>query len=393
MIPRRDESSSRYVVKAPVALHMGYQGVAGRYPGTLLGVIAYERQQFYDAQRHGILMDRYKAGQRGVPRPSYDADLDALVPVVRGQMPAFFAASNENEIRRAIDIAKEFDLKLTIVGATEGFRALDVLKGARPVVVSVDFPQAVEVTGWAYRGAQRRELNDSATRDAAIRKILEANAATLNRAGVRFALAPGALKPNDFIANVHKAIAAGLPREVAVEALTIRAAEIAGVADQLGSIEQGKIADLVVSDGPPLADNARIRTVFVDGIDYDVAPPAPAGRNAQRAGSGRGAGGEMAQVAGTWTLTVNGPQGAVTSTLTMTQTGDALDGQMISQFGNAAISDGRVNGRTVSWIASFQISGERTTVNFEGEVDGNRMTGRARTGESGTMTFTAERKP
>jgi hypothetical protein len=184
-----------------------------------------------------------------------------------------------------------------------------------------------------------------------------------------------------------------LPREVAVEALTIRAAEIAGVADQLGSIEQGKIADLVVSDGPPLADNARIRTVFVDGIDYDVAPPAPAGRNAQRAGSGRGAGGEMAQVAGTWTLTVNGPQGAVTSTLTMTQTGDALDGQMISQFGNAAISDGRVNGRTVSWIASFQISGERTTVNFEGEVDGNRMTGRARTGESGTMTFTAERKP
>jgi hypothetical protein len=381
------------VVKAPVALHMGYQGVAGRYPGTLLGVIAYERQQFYDAQRHGILMDRYKAGQRGVPRPSYDADLDALVPVVRGQMPAFFAASNENEIRRAIDIAKEFDLKLTIVGATEGFRALDVLKGARPVVVSVDFPQAVEVTGWAYRGAQRRELNDSATRDAAIRKILEANAATLNRAGVRFALAPGALKPNDFIANVHKAIAAGLPREVAVEALTIRAAEIAGVADQLGSIEQGKIADLVVSDGPPLADNARIRTVFVDGIDYDVAPPAPAGRNAQRAGSGRGAGGEMAQVAGTWTLTVNGPQGAVTSTLTMTQTGDALDGQMISQFGNAAISDGRVNGRTVSWIASFQISGERTTVNFEGEVDGNRMTGRARTGESGTMTFTAERKP
>lgn len=391
LIPMRDDSSSRYVVKAPVALHMGYQGVAGRYPGTLLGVIAYERQQFYDAQRHGILMDRYKAGQRGVPRPSYDADLDALVPVVRGQMPAFFAASNENEIRRAIDIAKEFDLKLTIVGATEGFRALDVLKGARPVVVSVDFPQAVEVTGWAYRGAQRRELNDSATRDAAIRKILEANAATLNRAGVRFALAPGALKPNDFIANVHKVIAAGLPRDVAVEALTIRAAEIAGVADQLGSIEQGKIADLVVSDGPPLADNARIRTVFVDGIDYDVAPPAPAGRNAQRAG--RGAGGEMAQVAGTWTLTVNGPQGAVTSTLTMTQTGDALDGQMISQFGNAAISDGRVNGRTVSWIASFQISGERTTVNFEAEVDGNRMTGRARTGESGTMTFTAERKP
>ena len=394
LIPMRDDSSAHYVVKAPVAMHMGFQGVAGRYPGTLLGVIAYERQQLYDAQRHGQLMDRYKAGQRGVPRPSYDANLDALVPVVRGQLPAFFAANNENEIRRAIDIAKEFDLKLTVVGATEAFRALDAVKGARPLVVSLDFPQAVEVTGWAYRGAQRRELNDSATRDASVRKIVEANAATLHKGGVRFALAPGALKPNDFMANVHKAIAAGLPREVAVEALTIRAAEIAGVADQLGSIETGKIADLVIADGPPLGDNTRIRTVFVDGIDYDVVPAPGAGRTGQRAaGGGRGAGGEVAQVAGTWTMTVNGPQGATTSTMTITQTGDAIDGTIISEFGNAAISDGRVTGRTASWTASFQVGGERTTVNFEAEVDGNRMTGRLRGSEMGTMTFTAEKKP
>ncbi|HTK52296.1 MAG TPA: amidohydrolase family protein [Gemmatimonadaceae bacterium] len=392
LIPMRDDSSAQYVVKAPVGMHMGFQGVAGRYPATLLGVIAYERQELYDAQRHGLLMDRYKAGERGVPRPAYDANLDALVPVVRGQLPAFFGASNENEIRRAVDIAKEFDLKLTIVGATEAFRALDAVKTARPLVVSVEFPQPVEVTGWAYRGAQRRELNDSATRDAAVRKIVEANAATLNRAGVKFALAPGALKPNDFIANVHKAIAAGLPREVAVEALTIRAAEIAGVGDQLGSIEPGKIADLVVADGPPLGDSTRIRTVFVDGIDYDVVPSA-ASRNGQRAAGGAGRSGEMAQVAGTWVMTVNGPQGAMTSTMTLTQTSDAIDGNMISEFGTAAISEGRVNGRTVTWSASFQMGGERTTVNFEADVDGSRMTGRLRAGEMGAMTFTAEKKP
>ena len=395
LIPMRDDSSARYIVKAPVGMHMGFQGVAGRYPATLLGVIAYERQELYDAQRHGLLMDRYKAGQRGVARPSYNADLDALVPVVRGQLPAFFAASNENEIRRAVDIAKEFDLRLTIVGATEAFRALDAVKTARPLVVSVDFPQAVEVTGWAYRGAVRRELNDSATRDASVKKLVEANAATLNKAGVKFALASGALKPNDFIANVRKAIAAGLPREVAVEALTIRAAEIAGVGDQLGSIEAGKIADLVVADGPPLGDNTRLRTVFVDGVDYDVIPTA-AGRNGQRAagaGGRGGAGGEMAQVAGTWTMTVNAPQGAMTSTMTLTQTNDAIDGNMISELGTAAISEGHVSGRNVTWSASFQMNGERTTVNFEAEVDGNRMTGRLRAGEMGPMTFTAEKRP
>jgi imidazolonepropionase-like amidohydrolase len=394
LVPMRDDSSTRYIVKAPVAMHMGFQGVAGRYPGTLLGVIAYERQQLYDAQRHGLLMDRYKAGQRGVARPSYDANLDALVPVVRGQLPAFFAASNENEIRRALDIGKEFDLKVTIVGATEAFRAVDALKGGRPVVVSVEFPPPSDVTGWQFRGAQRRELNDSATRDTAVRKIVEGNAAFLHKSGIKFALAPGALRPAEFMANVQKAVAAGLPREVAVEALTIRAAEIAGVSDQLGSIEAGKIAHLVVSDGPPLAQNARIRTVFVDGLDYDVMPAAPA-RGGQRAAAGGGGGSEgpMAQVGGTWTLTVNSPQGANTSTLTLTQTADALDGQMQTEFGTATISDGRVTGRNVTWQASLQLGGERVTMTFEGEADGNRITGRLRAGQMGTMSFTAERRP
>jgi hypothetical protein len=182
-----------------------------------------------------------------------------------------------------------------------------------------------------------------------------------------------------------------------VEALTIRAAEIAGVGDQLGSIEPGKIADLVVSDGPALAENARIRTVFVDGIDYDVVPAAAA-RTGQRAGAGaagRAGGGEVAQVAGSWTMTVTGPQGPLTSTMTLTQTGETIDGSIISELGNATISDGRVNGRNASWSASFPIGGERTTVNFEAEVDpaGNRMTGRLRAGEMGNMTFTAEKKP
>jgi hypothetical protein len=66
---------------------------------------------------------------------------------------------------------------------------------------------------------------------------------------------------------------------------------------------------------------------------------------------------------------------------------------MISEFGTSAISDGKVNGRTLTWQASFQIGGERTTVSFEAEVDGNRMSGRARTGETAAMTFTAEKRP
>lgn len=284
LVPLRDDTATRWIVRSPVALHMGFETVQGRYPGSLLGVIAYQRQSFYDAQRYATILDQYKANPRGMPRATYDADLEALVPVVRGQLPAFFAASAENEIRRAQAIGKEFNLKVSIVGATEGFRAVDVLKGMRTPVVSVAFPEPATATGWGYGGAIRSEQFDSAARATAVKGRLEANAAALNTAGIRFALASGGLKPNEFMTNVRKAIAAGLPKQVAIEALTIRAAEAAGVEQLLGSIEPGRIANLQILDGEALTDGAKLRAVFVDGTHYDVVPTPPrantGGRNA-----------------------------------------------------------------------------------------------------------------
>jgi imidazolonepropionase-like amidohydrolase len=296
LIPLRDSAGSRDVLRSPVALHMGYQGVQGggfgggfarQYPATLLGVIAYERQKFYDAQRQAMLLDRYRANPRGMERPANDNALAALIPVVKGDLPVFFAANNENEIERAIRIAHEFNLKLTIVGATEGFRATSQLLALRrPVVVSVDFPRAADVTGWAYRGAERLPADDSATADSAAQRVIQGNPAALMQAGVRFALASGGTSGADFIANVKKAVAAGLPRDSALAAVTIRAAEVAGVGEQLGSIESGKVANLVVSDNELLGDSGRVRMVFVDGTRYTV--DAATTPNGGPGGRGRG---------------------------------------------------------------------------------------------------------
>lgn len=389
LVPMRDDSASRWIVRSPVALHMGFQTVpGGRYPGSLLGVIAYERQELYDAQRYGIIADRYRANPRGAERPAYDTHLSALVPVVRGEVPVFFAADNENEIRRAMNIGQEFKLKVSVVGATEGFRALDALKGSHVAVVSVDFPEPSATTGWQYRGSQRVEANDSATRANAVKKVLEGNAAALNSAGIRFALTSGTLRPDAFVTNVRKTIAGGLPRNVALEALTIRAAEAAGVDAQLGSIEPGKIANLVVTQGDVLTDSARIRAVFVDGIRYDVVatPPRPTAAS--------GAGGTTAQIGGAWTVTTQSPQGTVQATMTLNQNGDSFDGTSVSEFGNAPISDGTINGRNISWSISITPPGAPAiTVKYEGQLEGDRMTGRATAGEFGTFPFTAQRRP
>jgi imidazolonepropionase-like amidohydrolase len=386
LIPLRDSVDESEVIRSQVAMHIGYQGVPGDYPGTLLGVIAYQRQAFFDAQRQGLIEDRYRSNPRGITRPDNDPGLDALVPVVRGQKPAFFDANNENEIRRAVRLAREFNLKAAIIGATEGFEATDALAG-RPTVVSVNFPQPTQTTGWSYRLSQRRAPNDSAAAAREAQKLIEGNAAALNKAGIKIALASGGTRPADFLANVRKAIAAGLPANVALEALTIRPAELAGAGDMLGSIEAGKIANLIVSNGDVLGDSARISAVFVDGIRYEVAPP-PA-----RAAGGGNAAMTPAQIGGSWTMTLNSPQGPLDLTMTISQSGASFSGSMTSQFGTTDISAGDIAGRTATWTTILQVGGQSITLNYRGEVEGNRMTGSADLGSFGNATFTAERKP
>ena len=389
LVPLRDSAGPSDAVRGTAAAHFGYQGVPGDYPGTLLGVVAHQRQRLYDAQRHGLLIDRWRQNPKGMTRPDNDPALEALVPVVRGQMPAFIEANNENEIRRAVRLGKEFQLKLTVVGATEAFQATDALAG-QTAVVSVNFPRPTDMTRWSYRISLKPPAGDSAVWARESERLAQGNAAALHRAGIKFALASGGSRPADFLSNVRKAIAAGLPAQAALEALTLRAAEIAGAGDILGSIETGKIANVVVTEGDLLSDSARVRTVFVDGIRYEVAPP-PAGRPVSPGGGSGGA--PAVQVAGTWLMTLNSPQGVMEITMRFTQTGTTFAGTLTSTLGDQQVEDGQVAGRVVTWRSTVQFGGQALALSYRAEVDGNRMTGAAEVGTFGSSPFTAERRP
>ena len=109
----------------------------------------------------------------------------------------------------------------------------------------------------------------------------------LATAGVTFAFSSaGITDPKDFVKNAAKAIKAGLAEDAAIRALTITAAAIAGVSDRLGSIEKGKIANLVVTDGNLFDEKTKITRVYVEGrsVSLEAAPAAPAGRGRGRGG-------------------------------------------------------------------------------------------------------------
>ncbi len=269
------------VVKAPVAQHVNVGGRGGGtgYPNSLLGTIAFTRQGFMDAQWQRDATAIYeKTGGRG-PRPLVEPSLDALKPALAKQLPTAFDASAAREIDRALIMANDFGLDPIIVGGSEaGKRIADLQKAKARVILSVNFQGGGDGGGRGGGGGGQTAMQALAEAPKTANALAQAN--------IPFAFTGGgALAPSAFLANVTRTVKdGGLPAATALRALTLDAARVAGAADRLGSIEQGKIANIVVMEGEMFEANARVRHVFIDGrpVEISASPTTGAGRGGGR---------------------------------------------------------------------------------------------------------------
>lgn len=280
------------VVKAPVAQHVNIGGRGGGtgYPNSLLGTIAFTRQGFLDAQWQRDATAIYeKTGARG-PRPLVEPSLDALRAALAGEMPVAFDANEGREIDRSLIMATDFKVKPIIVGgAGAGMRIEDLQKAKASVIYGLNFRSAGAGPAGGGGGGGRGGGGADSLRALQAAADAPKVPAMLAKAGVPFAFTSGgALAPAAFVRNAGRTVKeGGLTAEQALKALTIDAARIAGADDRVGSIEQGKIANIVVTDGDLFEANTRVRHVFIDGrpIEITAAPAGGAGRGGR--GSGR----------------------------------------------------------------------------------------------------------
>jgi len=266
------EKPGQLVVASPVGQYVSLMsGSFGSFPGSLMGVIAYIRQVELDAMHYQAVKAAYSKNPRGMARPEYDRALDGVLASPRLLLPANRAV----EITRMIAFGKELKQPYVLYGMVEAYRAADDLKAAGiPVLVNLRWPErprdADPELVETYRVLEARDKAPSSP-------------ATLEKAGVKFALYSGGIeRPRDLMRAVKRAIDAGLPSEAAVRAMTLNAAEIFGVADRLGSIEKGKIANLVVVKGDLFQDNTEVKYIIIDGAKYEPVPEPPAPPGASR---------------------------------------------------------------------------------------------------------------
>jgi imidazolonepropionase-like amidohydrolase len=205
------------------------------------------RKLLRDADAYGKAQDAY-AKDKSIPRPAHDVVLESMVPALRGQMPVIFPADRANDIRDAVNFAEEMHLKPIIMGGEEAPAAAAFLKQHNvPVVVTA-------VMHLPSREDDPFDVNYSIP-------------AKLAAAGVTFAISTGdkGSEVRTLPYNAGMAAAHGLSKADALKSVTLWPAQIFGVGERMGSIEVGKMANIVVTTGDMLEAKTDTKYLFIDG--------------------------------------------------------------------------------------------------------------------------------
>ncbi len=236
-----------------------------QYPVSLMGAVALIRQTLLDAQWYEEAWTKFRQVSAGQAAPETNLALAALCPCVRRDKPVVMQVSDELDILRVSKIAQEFGLNMWVLGSGHEYRRLAAVKetGLR-LIVPVNFPKAPDVS--CLEQELRVDLRELRHWDFA-----PENPGRLAKGDVDFVLTTTGLKSrSEFLAKVRLAVRRGLSEEAALAALTTRPAEWLGVAHILGSLQKGKLANFVVTDGDVFAGKTQILETWVAGDRFIV---------------------------------------------------------------------------------------------------------------------------
>jgi len=246
------------VIKSPVAMHIEFPSMPRRRRGREAEPSEESSKRVEELKK--VLNDtRYYAKRKEVAGknlllafPEFDEKLEFLIPVVKGELPVMISVHMEKDIKAAIKFVEEEKLKAIFLGVEQGWMVADDLKKAGIPVIFSSLNNMPPKWEDGYDGIYR-------------------NAAVLQKAGVRFAFSSQSSSlAKDLPYQAAKAAAFGLDRREALKGVTINPAQIFGVEHLMGSLEKGKVANVVLADGDILELRTNIKHVFIDGQEMDL---------------------------------------------------------------------------------------------------------------------------
>ncbi|MDP3909013.1 MAG: amidohydrolase family protein [Gemmatimonadales bacterium] len=238
------------VIKSPVGMVVNLnENSKGAGGGSRAGAAARLRRVLTDARIYAQRRNDFQRAQIQ-PLSASAADLEALQPVLRGEVPLIAVANRQSDIATALRIAREFRLRLILAGAAEGWQIADQIAAAGvPVMVqAMDNVPTYDGLGIRYE-----------------------NAALLAKAGVKVVLMEtDTHNSRNLRQQAGNAVSYGMAWEQALRSVTLTTAEVFGVADRYGSLEPGKVANVVVWSGDPFEFATGVEHVYIRGREIPL---------------------------------------------------------------------------------------------------------------------------
>jgi len=383
------------ILAKDVALYAQWVGAPGAYPGNILGIMAKWRTLYRNAENHKKHTELYAQNPAGLPRPVNDRVSLAFHPVIGKTKPVMFDVSSMLDVRRAMRLQNDLGFDLIVSGVKQAWDLVDELKATgTPIFLSLDLPDKP-------KDAKGDDVSDEV-------KALEARrmefyntyveqAAVLQAAGIKFGFSIRGTSASKVKKNVMTLIENGLSESDALAALTTNPASMLGIDQVAGSIENGKMANLMVSTAPYFTKDSQIKMMFVDGTrhDYEVKEKkAKKDTDTAEAEETPATGGDV--LVGTWSyelVTPGEPQGGK---MIIKKEDGKYSGVLTSNDGSPDNDMNNINFRDGQLTFDFDIDagGQSVTVVVEGSISGTEYDAEASVsvgGQNFELGFTASK--
>jgi hypothetical protein len=356
-------------------------------PGTVIGVMSKFRDVYKNAeilQKNSMSFD---AGKEGVTRPAYAEEYNAMFPVVNKKEPVFFDAPDVKDIHKVMILQKELGFNLVLSNVTNVNGILDEVKKLNsPLILSLKLPDPIKKDSADTKKKTEEEIN-IAKRSEEAYKSLVSQAGMLEKAGVKFAFGMKDVKAADIKKSVKTLIDNGLSETQALAALTTQGAELVGMASKLGTVEVGKLANLVVCDTSYFSEKSKIKFVLVEGQVFEQKQAERAKKSDKPSEKG---------IAGKYSYAINVMGNNETGWVNIDKKGADIKITVKSDQSNDVgedISKVELSGNNLKFLLNTDIGGSPITVNFDLRFDEDEYSGTANIGGFGSFPITGKRIP
>lgn len=391
------ETPDDMVYKSGTSLFSQLRGASGIYPNTVIGVMAKYRDLYRNASYAKSYKQRYEQDGAGMDRPVSDRVLEAFYPVIDKRIPVAFKAESVLDIQRVLTLKNELGFNLMLGEVKQGWDVIDKIKGANAsVFLSLELPELKEEKESDSSETEESDAKKELTAAEQEQKRLEERKkqmimnhynqpALLTARGVTFGFSTLEAKSKDIKSNLSKMVENGLSEDAAIAALTTSPAQLLGLSKTMGTVDAGKIANLVISDKPYFDQKSNVKMVFVDGqlFEYDEKP------NKKKSD------GEDIDPRGKWSYSTETPQGATTGTLTITGDEGNYSGEMTnSQTSEATnITDIEISGNSLTYSFNIDAGGNTLSISVSVTIDGDTFEGTMTIGSYGSFPVEGEKIP